>query len=131
MWSTCVRISTSTVSRAPRMIGRQAHEAARRVGQQRAALERHTRQGDTTMSFSVQYIGKPDAIKRKLEDESARLTGQSKTEFDAVKPALDTILDQQVGNGVIHLSANGHASFADGVKTYGNCQVEVKVLNAF
>lgn len=95
------------------------------------------------MSFSVSIIGKPEAIKRRLIDESARLTGQSKTEFDAVKPALDTILDQQVGNGVVQLNANGHATFAqqmatadtpvsDGnialVKTYGNCNVEIKVL---
>lgn len=80
------------------------------------------------MSFSVTFVGKPEAIKRKLVEESARLTGQSKTEFDAVCPALETILDQQVGNGAVHLSANGHATFTDGVKTYGNCNVEVKTL---
>jgi hypothetical protein len=80
------------------------------------------------MSFSVYLIGKPEAIKRKLMETSAALTDQSKAEFDAVKPALETILDQQVGNGIIQLSANGHASFADGAKTYGNCSVEVKAL---
>ena len=83
---------------------------------------------ETTVSFSVTFVGKPEAIKRKLAEESARLTGQSKTEFDAVKPALETILDQQVGNGAVHLSANGHATFTDGAKTYGNCQVDVKSL---
>jgi fructose-1-phosphate kinase PfkB-like protein len=81
------------------------------------------------MSFSVSFIGKPDAIKRKLAETSACLTHQSKTEFDALKPALDTILDQQVGNGVVSLNANGHATFdAGGVKTYGNCSVDVKTL---
>jgi hypothetical protein len=80
------------------------------------------------MSFSVSFIGKPDAIKRKLAEESARLTSQSKAEFDAVKPALETILDQQVGNGVVQLDANGHASFTDGVKTHGTCNVSVKTL---
>jgi hypothetical protein len=80
------------------------------------------------MSFSVTFIGKPDAIKRKLEEESARLTDQSKAEFDALKPALDTILDQQVGNGAVQLHANGHATFANGVKTYGNCNVDVKSI---
>ena len=81
------------------------------------------------MSFSVTFFGKPDAIKRKLAEESAKLTSQSKTEFDAVLPALETILDQQVGDGkVVRLSANGHATFADGVKTYGNCNVEVSQL---
>ncbi len=97
------------------------------------------------MSWSVSYIGKPDAIKRKLAEESARLKDHSKLEFDAVKPALETILDQQVGNGLIHLNANGHANFerrtikADSegtptetelVKTYGNCNVDVKSLGA-
>lgn len=80
------------------------------------------------MSFSVSFIGKPEAIKRKLEETSASLTEQSKQEFDAIKPALDTLLDQQVGNGVIQLNANGHASFSNGKKTYGNCSVEMKVL---
>lgn len=80
------------------------------------------------MSFSVSIIGMPEAIKRKLVEESERLTGQSKVEFDAVKPALDTILDQQVNNGVVHLSANGHATFTEGEKIYGSCGVEVKTL---
>ena len=81
-----------------------------------------------TVSFSVQFIGKPAAIKRKLAEESDRLKDQSKDEFDAIRPALDTILDQQVGNGAVSLSANGHASFSGGVKTFGNCSVEVKTL---
>lgn len=81
------------------------------------------------MSFSVTFIGKPEAIKRKLAEESAKLTSQSKTEFDAILPALETILDQQVGDGkAVRLSANGHATFTDGVKTYGNCNVEVTQL---
>ncbi len=81
------------------------------------------------MSFSVMFVGKPDAIKRKLAEESAKLTGQSKTEFDAVLPALETILDQQVGDGkVIRLSTNGHAMFTDGVKIFGHCNVDVSQL---
>jgi hypothetical protein len=87
----------------------------------------HSKKGDE-MSFSVSFIGKPEAIKRKLDETSSSLTGQSKEEFDALKPALETILDQQVDNGVIHLSANGHASFTGGVKTYGNCGVEVRTI---
>jgi hypothetical protein len=80
------------------------------------------------MSFSVTFVGKPEAIKRSLERHSAELTGQSKEEFDTVLPALETILDQNVGNGCVRLDANGHASFTDGVKTYGNCSVSVAVL---
>ena len=90
------------------------------------------------MSFSVSFVGKPEAIKRKLADESVRLTGQSKEEFDAIRPALDAVLDQNVGNGAVFLSANGHASFSDPNatpsvpterrKTYGQCSVEVRTL---
>ena len=80
------------------------------------------------MSFSVTFIGKPEAIKRKLDEESARLTDQSKAEFNAIKPALETILDQHVGGYAVSLNANGHASFSNGVKTAGQCQVEVKAI---
>ena len=80
------------------------------------------------MSWSIHVIGKPEAIKRRLDEESERLTGQSKEEFDAVKPALATIMDQQVGNGVVKLSANGHATFTDGAKTYGQCNVQVETI---
>lgn len=81
------------------------------------------------MSFSVSFIGKPDAIKNALAKESDRLTGQSKEEFDAVKPAIETILDQNMNLGgdpsAFHVEANGHANFTDGVKQYGNCSVKV------
>lgn len=84
------------------------------------------------MSFSITVIGKPDAIKRRLAEESARLNGQSKEEFDAIKPAIDAVLDQQVGNGCMRVSANGHASFeGEGEtrkKTYGTCTVEIQNL---
>ena len=89
------------------------------------------------MSFSVGYIGKPEAIKRKLAEESNRLTGQSKEEFDAVRPALETILDQNVNNGVLNFRADGHASIDRGPvgepypepkKTYGSCSVSISVL---
>jgi hypothetical protein len=86
------------------------------------------------MSFSVSFIGSPDAIKRRLAQESENLTGQSKAEFDAVLPALNTVLDQQVGHPqfpvAVQLIANGHATFVDGVKTYGQCTVEVRTVGS-
>lgn len=80
------------------------------------------------MSFSITVIGKPEAVKRRLEAHSTELSGQSKEEFDAVLPSLETVLSQNVGNGVVRLEANGHASFKDGVKTYGQCSVSVSTL---
>jgi isoaspartyl peptidase/L-asparaginase-like protein (Ntn-hydrolase superfamily) len=85
------------------------------------------------MSFSVTYIGKPDAIKRALAKESERLTEQSKEEFDAVRPAIEAVLDQNVGQtGVLKVEANGHASFTgtgdERVKTFGNCTVKIEPI---
>lgn len=80
------------------------------------------------MSFSVTFIGKPEAIKRALIDYSGKMSGQSKEEFDTVLPALEMILDQNVNNGVVKLDANGHATFTDSIKTYGNCNASVTVL---
>jgi hypothetical protein len=83
------------------------------------------------MSFSINRIGTPDAIKRSLDKLSGELTGLNKQEFDAIKPALETILDQQVANGVIHLDAGGHSSFsANGAKTFGTCSVTIKAPGA-
>lgn len=80
------------------------------------------------MSFSITVIGKPDAIKRRLNTHSTELSGQNKAEFDAVLPSLETVLDQNVGNEIVRLEANGHASFAGDVKTYGKCSVSVTTL---
>jgi hypothetical protein len=80
------------------------------------------------MSWSINVIGKPEAVKRALARQSEQLTGQSKEEFDAAKPAIETLLDQNIENGVVQLDANGHASLADGAKTYGTCSVSLKTL---
>lgn len=78
------------------------------------------------VSYSVTFKGTPEEIKAKLAEESARLTDQSKQEFDAVRPALDLILDQNQGNGLVLLEANGHATFSDGQRTYSTGSASVK-----
>lgn len=80
------------------------------------------------MSWSLSFVGKPENIKRKLNEMSASLTGQSKAEFDEAKPALDTLLDLNVAQaGFVQLDANGHANFTpEGVKTYGNCGANLR-----
>ena len=57
------------------------------------------------MSYSVTFKGTPEEIKTKLAEESTRLTDQSKQEFDAVKPALETLLDSHQGDGLVLLEA--------------------------
>ena len=77
------------------------------------------------MSYSISLIGKPDGIKRKLAEYSDSLRGQSKAEFDGVRPALDVILDQQLANGLISVSVSGNVILTRSVKTYGTCDVKV------
>lgn len=77
------------------------------------------------MSFSITVKGTPEDLKTKLAEYSAQLTDQSKQEFDAVKPALETLLDQHQNDGLVVLSANGHASFKDGVRTYSTGSVTI------
>jgi hypothetical protein len=85
------------------------------------------------MSFSVSIVGKADAIKRRLVKECENLSGQSREELEAVRPALETILDQNVNDetryvSVLHLEAHGHAEFRDGVKVQGQCTVNVRSI---
>lgn len=79
------------------------------------------------MSWSVGIIGKPELVAQELDKYSETLTGQSKTEFDEAKPHLQSLMRLNVGGEtLVKLTASGHASFAEGVKTYGNCNVIVE-----
>ena len=44
------------------------------------------------MSWSVNFIGTPERINVALDDESARLTGQSRIEFDDALPHLKALV---------------------------------------
>jgi hypothetical protein len=80
------------------------------------------------MSWSVQFIGKPENVVAALDKHSESLTGQSKQEFDEAKPALATIVQQNVGGPLVHVEANGHATFSDGTKTFASCSVKVSPI---
>lgn len=81
------------------------------------------------MSWSVRFIGKPENVIEALDKFSETQSGQSKQEFDEAKPALQTLVRQQVGQ-LVDLEASGHATFTDGVKTYGNCTVRMGAMYA-
>ena len=80
------------------------------------------------MSFYTSLLGKPESLKAKLCDYSTGLGGQSKEEFDAVLPAIETIIDQNVGNVALRVTAAGHAQLVDGKKVQGNCNITVENL---
>lgn len=79
------------------------------------------------MSWSVNLVGTPFGISKELDLISEKLDGQSKKEFDEAKPHLQGLLNQMVNQNV-RLNANGHATFTNDEKTYGNISV---VLESF
>lgn len=79
------------------------------------------------MSWSVNFIGKPDNIVKALENESERLTGESKKEFDIICPMLACLVRQNFNNTssapVLQLIASGHTASDNGNPMYGNLSV--------
>jgi hypothetical protein len=89
------------------------------------------------MSWSIQAIGKPEAVKSAI-DKAIEGYGpkapnnQSRAEFEEAQPHLHGLLDLIVGaSNVVKLSASGHASFVDGAKTQGTCSVAIETLYGF
>ena len=83
------------------------------------------------MSWSFSAVGKPDAALRSLDTQNTGLTDQSKREWDEAKPALKALVGANVGNVAVKVSANGHASFTNGVKTSGQCSCVIESLYGF
>lgn len=80
------------------------------------------------MSWSVSLVGTPEGVSRQLDKIAEGMTdGQSKDEFMEAKPHLKGLLAQCVKQNV-RLNANGHATFTNGEKSYGNASV---VLESF
>ena len=98
------------------------------------------------MSWTFSAVGKPEAVLRAIEaSPNNTYTGQSRDEWDAVKPALVALVGANRGN-VVRVSANGSASFevrttkADSegtpvdqerVRTSGQCTCTLESLYGF
>jgi hypothetical protein len=87
------------------------------------------------MSWSFQAIGKPEKIVQALEEESNRLTAQSKVEFDDAKPHLAALVLQNFAKGdaslmpaAIHLNASGSGTSRGDEQMQRSCTVEIKPL---
>lgn len=91
------------------------------------------------MSWSVNFVGKPEAIAKEMEAYSSVLTGESKTEYDAALPHMTAILRQNFTWDessyplpIIRFNASGHGIhvlLADGQKqTFGQCSVSMETL---
>lgn len=61
------------------------------------------------MSWSVQFIGKPEKVVEALQTQSNNLTGESKVEYDSALPHLIALVNENFGTGYpVKLSASGH-----------------------
>ena len=80
------------------------------------------------MSWSISLIGTPEKIVSALEEQSTKLTGNSKSEFDGVLPHVSELLKMNYTSGeppVMQITGSGHAG--DG---YGSVQVNIVYLGA-
>jgi hypothetical protein len=85
------------------------------------------------MTWSVSFIGKPEAVVGALEKESDKLTGQCKVEFDAAKPLLVGLVKENFAaegsgytQGMIRLEASGSGACRDGKQLQRSCQVKLE-----
>jgi hypothetical protein len=78
------------------------------------------------MSWSLTLIGKTDNIVKALKEQSDKLSGGSKVEFDAALPHLVGLVEQNFNatdNPVMQIQASGH-----GHDNYRQCTVTLSFL---
>lgn len=85
------------------------------------------------MSWSVNLVGKPEAVAAALEEESAKFEGQSKVEFDDAKSHLAALVKENFakdGSGynepVISLEASGHGTSRGGDQLQRTLTVKIQ-----
>jgi hypothetical protein len=81
------------------------------------------------MSWSIQFIGKPENVSKALEDYSTKLDGMSKEEYDKALPHLKGLVEQNSNKStgiLVRVEANGHAFSQDGELQYSNCKAVVE-----
>ena len=105
------------------------------------------------MSWLFSAVGKPDAVKRAIEESSNnKYTGPSLDEWNEAKPALLALVGANVGNIAVRVNASGHATFetrpvafdedtrsrqegtvtaTERVKTQGQCSCVIESIYGF
>ena len=92
------------------------------------------------MSWSVNIVGRPHAIRKALEAQAASLTGQSREEYERALPHLIALVvlnepSNELSKDAVEVVASGHATIrvgGDGMKTvdYSACTVSIKRLGS-
>jgi hypothetical protein len=61
------------------------------------------------MSWSVQFIGKPEKVVEALNAQSEKMSGESKVEYDSALPNLVGLVKENFGyDYLVNLIASGH-----------------------
>jgi len=90
------------------------------------------------MSWSFSYMGKVSKVVDAVENFASKQTGNSKTEFDAIKEGIKSLVKANFNNqahnpseAMVEVSGNGYGSFnSEGMQTDGSCTLTVKRLNS-
>ncbi len=84
------------------------------------------------MSWNITLIGKPANIVQALEDESQKMEGQSKVEFDSVKDHIAGIVAQNfettIEQPLLKVTASGHGYAVEGEQKQRTAVVNIEAL---
>jgi len=72
------------------------------------------------MSWSVTFIGNPENVAKALEEQSTKLEGQSKVEYDSALPHMVALVKENfelVNQPIVKIAANGHGYATNGEQT--------------
>lgn len=80
------------------------------------------------MSWSITLVGKPENVAKALEENSAKLSGQSKAEYDAAIPHIVGLVNENFGQNPptlkVTAAGSGYANGKDQVQR--NCTVSIE-----
>lgn len=84
------------------------------------------------MSWSISFIGKPEKVSKALDEYSEKMTGYSKTEFDAALPHLKGLVEQNFNKKddaqLVKITASGHGHAENGEDVYRTLAANVEVI---
>lgn len=80
------------------------------------------------MSWSIILIGSPENVSKALTEQSDKMEGQSKKEYDSALPHMVGLVNENFGsdNPIVKITAAGHGYLADGEQKQRNCTVSVE-----
>ena len=82
------------------------------------------------MSWSISFIGTPEKVANALQEQSEKLSGQSKVEYDSALPSLVGLVKENFGNQnqLLKVNASGHGTATNGEQTNRQCTASIEVF---